>query len=201
MLNSLSGAIENLAASDGQSRAAAAAEIYRHGWDLAQRATVAWWRDEELARLLMGKKRNVTVGVAVRREMFARIREANGSVELANVPPEQDAEEFELHFGEGVELDVLTSREVGGQGAIARFLDRCGEGVQQVEFECGDVERATEVLGERLGVKAVYPEARPGAGGTRINFFLLPVTSDSGEGGKILIELYQRQRTVEVRGK
>jgi hypothetical protein len=200
MLNSSSDAIENLAARDAKVREVAAAEIYHYGRELAERATVAWWSDEELGRLLMGDRRNVTVGLAVRREVFARIREANGSVELANVPPEQDAEEFELHFGGGVALDVLTAREPGGLGAVARFLERFGEGVQQVEFECTDVERATEVLREGLGVKAVYAAARPGANGTRINFFLLPVAS-GGEGGKILIELYQRQREVEARAK
>jgi hypothetical protein len=193
MLYSFSDEIAKLAASDAQVRSVAASEIYRYGRDLAERATAEWWRDEELARLLLGDKRNVTVGVAVRRETFARIREANGSAELANVPPEQDAEEFELHCGGGVALDVLTSREPGGQGAIARFLERFGEGVQQVEWECTDVASATEILRERLGVKAVYPEARPGADGTRINFFLLPVTGDTGESGKILVELYQKQ--------
>ena len=129
----------------------------------------------------------------MRRETFARIRDAHGRPELASVPPEQDAEEFELHCGGGVELEVLTARESGAAGAIARFLERFGETVQQVEFQCTDVERATEVLREKLRVTAIYPEARPGAGGTRINFFLLPVVSDAGENGKILIELYQKQ--------
>ena len=193
MLNSLSEAIANLAANDAQLRAAAAERIYRYGRNLAERATVAWWRDEELTRLLMGDKRCVTVGVAVPRETFARIRDANGGPELAAVPPEQDAVEFELHFGGGMALDVLTSRDPGGQGAIARFLERFGEGVQQVEFECLDVGSATVILRERLGVKTVYPEPRPGAGRTMINFFLLPVTGDTGESGKILIELYQKK--------
>jgi hypothetical protein len=193
MLNSISKTIENLATAEAGLRMAAAAEIYRYGRDLAERATAAWWRDEELARLLLGDKRHVTVGVAVRRETFVRIRDANGKPELASVPPEQDAEEFELHFGGGVGLDVLTSREPSGPGAVAQFLGRFGDGVQQVELECADVEGATEILRERLGVKSVYPEARAGAGGTRINFFLLSVTSDAGESGKILIELYQKQ--------
>jgi len=144
--------------------------------------------------LLMGDKQIVTVGVAVRRETFARIREANGSAELASVPPEQEAEEFELHFGENGALDVLTSREPGGQGAIARFLERLGEGVQQVEFQCADVERATGILRERLGVKAVYAAARPGADGTKINFFLVPVDRPTGGTEKVLIELYERAK-------
>ncbi len=63
---------------------------------------------------------------------------------------EQDAEEFELHFGDGIELDVLTSKEPAGQGAIARFLAKFGEGVQQVEFRCLDVDRAMAILRERF---------------------------------------------------
>jgi hypothetical protein len=194
MLNSISDAIENLAAADPLLRATAAAEIYRHGRDFAEGATAAWWRDEELARLLLGDERKVTVGVAVRRETFARIRAGNGAPPLASVPPDQDAEEFELHFADGVELDVLTTRDPADQGAIARFLSKFGEGVQQVEFQCTDVDRATELLGERFGVKPIYPSARSGAGSTRINFFLLAISNSARESGKILIELYERSR-------
>jgi hypothetical protein len=42
-------------------------------------------------------------------------------------------------------------------------------------------------LKEKFGVAQIYPETRPGADGTRINFFLTPVPS----GGKLLIELYE----------
>jgi hypothetical protein len=110
------------------------------------------------------------------------------------MPPDQDAEEFELHFANDVELDVLTTRDRAGQGAIARFLAKFGEGVQQVEFQCADVDRATEILGQQFGVKPIYPSARPGADGTRINFFLLALLNDALQSGKILIELYQKQR-------
>jgi hypothetical protein len=192
MLNSISGAIQNLAASDPASRASAAEEIYCYGRSLAERATAVWWRDRELAELLLGDERETTVGVAVTRETFARIREATGRLELASVPPDQDAEEFELHFAEGVELDILTTRDPAGQGAIARFLAKFGEGLQQVEFQCTDVDRATEILDQRFGVKAIYPSARTGAGGTRINFFLMPIPNDAGVSAKILIELYQK---------
>jgi len=193
MLNSISGAIKNLAAADARLRATAAEEIYRYERRLAERATALWWRDPDLSALLLGPQRVVTVGIAVLPKNFARIRSANGAPPLAVVPPDQNAEEFELHFADGVELDVLTTRDPAGQGAIARFLGKFGEGVQQVEFQCTDVDRATEILVERFGVKPVYPSARPGAGGTRINFFLLAVPNDTGESGKILIELYQKQ--------
>jgi len=103
------------------------------------------------------------------------------------VPPDQDAEEFELHFPQEVLLDIVTTREPGGSGAIAKYLAKFGEGVQQVEFLCTNVDRATEILREKFGITPIYPATRPGADGTRVNFFLVA----SPDGGKVLIELYQ----------
>jgi hypothetical protein len=131
----------------------------------------------------------------VTRETFVRIRTTNGEPELAHVPPDQDAEEFELHLADDVALDVLTTKDPTGQGAIARFLGKFGEGIQQVEFYCRDVERATAILRERFGVAPIYPASRSGADGTKINFFLLAAPNASGEKNKILIELYQTPKT------
>jgi hypothetical protein len=166
-------------------RARAAAQIYAVGRSLADQAVRGWWRDAKLAQLL-SSGRTPTVGIAVKPETFAKIRESNGWPRLAEVPTEQDASEFELHFGD-VALDVLTSREPEGSGAIAKFLLKFGEGIQQVEFRCRDVDRATEILRDRLGISPIYPATRPGADGTRVNFFLVP-TADSK---KVLIELYE----------
>jgi hypothetical protein len=182
-------AIEGLSAADVDARARAAREIYDAGKKAAEHATEKWWSNAELAALLLGAKREVTVGVAVQRETFGKIRVANSVAMLAEVPWEQDAEEFEMHFDGGVELDVLTSRAPGGDGAIAKFLAKFGEGIQQVEFRCRDVEKAAAILKEELGVKAIYAETRSGADGTRINFFLV----EKPEGGKILIELYEKK--------
>jgi len=101
------------------------------------------------------------------------------------VPPDQDAREFELHFS-GIALDILTSRDPRGGGAIAKYLEKFGEGVQQVEYRCGNVDRATQIVSEKFSVKPVYPVARPGADGTRINFFLV-----SSGAGNVLIEFYE----------
>jgi len=191
MAHAISPAITNLSATEKSARVAAASEIYRHGGRLADRAASRWWEDAELAELLLSPKPIVTVGVAVHRETFARIRAANGQPVLAIVPQEQDAEEFELHFGEGVELDVLTSRDPTGQGAIARFLAKFGEGVQQVEFRCLDVNRAMAIVRERFGVAPIYPEARAGANGSKVNFVLVPAPDADGENTKVLIELYE----------
>lgn len=187
MSSVLASAVAGLASADSSERRAAASTIYRAGRTSADDGVSLWWKDAELSGLLLGPQPVVTIGLAVERATFGRIRVANGTPRLAEVPAEQDAEEFELHLPDGVLLDVLTTREPGGSGAIARYLAKFGEGVQQVEFRCENVDRATEILKEKFDVKPVYPATRPGAGGTRVNFFLVPTSN----GGKVLIELYE----------
>ncbi|HLZ11364.1 MAG TPA: hypothetical protein VKP58_02140 [Candidatus Acidoferrum sp.] len=179
--------IVRLASPDGKERDAAAEEIYIAGSILARRAAKAWLKDGEFVSLV-GAEPKITVGVAVPRTLFERIRAANGMPRLAEVPPDQDAEEFELHFP-GLSFDVLTSKAPEGNGAIARYLGKFGAGIQQVEFLCNDVDRATKVLRERFGIAPIYPETRAGADGTRVNFFL--VTTPEEE--KVLIELYEKK--------
>src|SRR5207245_1394153 len=148
-----------------------------------------WSVDASLSSLLHDPNPAITVGIAVQRDTFGHIRVANGTPRLADVPSDQDAEEFELDFVGGISLDILTTREPGGSGAIAKYLARFGEGIQQVEYRCSNLERATEILKKEFRVASVYPETRPGADGTRVNFFLVP----SPDGGKVLIELYELQ--------
>jgi methylmalonyl-CoA/ethylmalonyl-CoA epimerase len=133
------------------------------------------------------KRPPLVLGIAVQPETFEKIRAANGSPRLSDVPPDQDAKEFELHFGEKGDLDILTTREPGGSGAIARYLEKFGEGIQQIELNVTDVDRATEVLRARFGLTPIYPATRPGADGTRVNFFLVSAAS----GKKWLIELVE----------
>jgi len=178
--------ISGLCSGNAGERAATAREIYASGQMRANAATREWRTNDELRRLL-GHQPQLTVGVAVQPEKFAKIRAANGMPRLAEVPVEQDAMEFELHFSAGIALDVLTSREPEGGGAIAKFLAKRGEGVQQVEFRCENVDRAAEILREQFGVTGIYAEARPGADGTRVNFFLVA----GADGKKVLIELYE----------
>jgi hypothetical protein len=189
MSSLLSAAISDLSSPDPIMRVAAATEIYRKGRAPADRAAYHWWTDPQFSALF-GSNPSVTVGLAVRRPTFTKIRDANDSPQLSQVPPDQDAEEFELHFPDDIALDVLTSREPEGQGAIARYLAKFGEGVQQVEFRCTDVQRATEILRNKFKIQPIYPQTRPGAGGTRVNFFLVPMP----DSGKVLLEFCELPR-------
>lgn len=173
-----------LTSPEGGVRAGAANEFYRRGQELAEEAIATWRRDSEIGALIC---QHATVGIAVTPERFAAVRSALGNPHLAHVPPGQDAQEFEWNVGEGVQLDILTTREPDGAGAIARFLAKFGEGIQQVEFLTLDVERATEMIRSRLGVAAIYPATRAGAGGTRVNFIL----ASTAGGKKVLIELVE----------
>jgi hypothetical protein len=186
MSSPLSAAIAGLASRDSPIRVAAAKEIYGRGRILADQATLHW-RSHANFSALLGAHPVVTVGLAVAGDTFERIREANGLPRLAEVPPDQDAEEFELCFPGQILLDVLTTREPGRGGAIDRYLSKFGEGVQQVEYRCTDVDRATTILREEFGIAPIYPGSRDGADGTRVNFFLVP----GPDASKVLIELYQ----------
>jgi hypothetical protein len=189
MSSLLAQAIGNLASEDAHAREVAAHMVYDEGRKPADLAVQSWWQNLELGSLLHAPNPILTVGVAVPPATFDAIRVANDSPRLAEVPPDQDAREFELHFPDGVMLDVLTTSEPGGSGAIARYLAKFGEGIQQIEFLCRDVDRATALLKEAFDVMAIYPATRQGADGTRVNFFLVSVPG----GGKVLIEFYERR--------
>ncbi|HVA17570.1 MAG TPA: hypothetical protein VMV59_07645 [Candidatus Dormibacteraeota bacterium] len=181
--------VQSLASRDGKMRDRAARELYRRGRGLAEEVISVWRRDLEIGALISEK---ATVGIAVTPEHFAAIRSALGNPHLADVPPDQDAREFQWSLGESVHLDILTTREPNGAGAIARFLAKSGEGIQQVEFLTGDVGRATEMIRLRLGVAAIYPAPHAGADGTRVNFFLPSASS----GRKVLIELVEAGKKI-----
>src|ERR1700722_12605250 len=99
--NNLPLLIHHLAEKDLARRTAAAAEIFRRGCDVARSATKGWFADSELASCFVLDASHfpqATLGVAVEPATFERIRAACGSPHLADVPPDQDATEFELEF-------------------------------------------------------------------------------------------------------
>ncbi|HEY6442364.1 MAG TPA: hypothetical protein VIY66_03380 [Candidatus Acidoferrales bacterium] len=190
--------IRSLADSDPGKRLAAAAQLHSAGATLFLSAAREWLKDPEFRELVSPFFADATrepgsedipfsVGIAVQPESFERIRAANGSPRLADVPPDQDAMEFEFRSGEREEFDILTTRAPGGSGAIARYLQKFGEGIQQIELNVTSVNRATEILRTRFALTPVYPETHAGADGTRVNFFLVP----AAEGKRVLMELVE----------
>jgi tellurite resistance protein TerC len=194
--------IGRLADNDSAERALTAFDLFSAGLARALDSLQEWEQDDELQELMVREKvesaprvglsvARLTVGIAVLPETFDKIRAANGSPPLADVPPDQDVMEFELEFTESgmsyVRLDILTTKAPGGNGAIARFLEKFGEGIQQVEIDVTDVDRATEILRTRFSLEPIYPATRPGANSTRVNFFLV----NSGNGTKVLVELVE----------
>lgn len=179
--------IGRLESPGGAARDAAARELFRIGRENAERAVAAWRANLEVGALISS---HATVGIAVTRERFAKIRELLGQPRLAEVPPDQDAEEFEWSIDSEVHLDVLTTRAPDKDGAIGKYLAKFGEGIQQVEFLTRDIDDVTRLLALRLNVAAIYPATRNGADGTRVNFFLTGIPS----GGKILVELVEARR-------
>jgi methylmalonyl-CoA epimerase len=55
-------------------------------------------------------------------------------------------------------------------GALAKFVEKRGEGVQHIALRVDDVEKALEEFKAR-GLKVIDEKPRPGAGGASIAFF------------------------------
>jgi hypothetical protein len=193
--------IHDLAGSDARLKAESGMRLYLAGVSLCTPLLTRWVSDPEFRELTLPSKpagatrthfgpSAIVVGIAVHPETFQKIRAANNSPRLAHVPADQDAQEFELHLDASIEFDILTTREPGGPGAISRFLQKFGEGIQQIEIYVRDVDRATEILRTRFAVAPLYPATRVGADGTRVNFFL----ATGPDAKKVLIELVEAAR-------
>jgi hypothetical protein len=205
--------IQHLADSDSKQKAESGVKLYLAGVYLCMPLLSQWVADPEFRELTLPRAAQesstlgaglrpaptnadslphfppstIIVGIAVHPDTFQKIRAANNSPRLADVPPDQDAQEFELHLEDSVEFDILTTREPGSSGAIARFLQKFGEGIQQVEIYVRDVDRATQILRAQFNLAPIYPATRAGADGTRVNFFLAAAPDEK----KVLIELVE----------
>jgi hypothetical protein len=191
----ISRSIAQLAASDGALREEGMRALHTAGVALSADVIEKWCTDAEFRGLIRPVRAAsaaqtsfssaIVVGIAVTPENFERIHSAHASPPLSAVPPSQDAREFELHLGDDAHVDVLTSRDPAGAGAVARYLQKFGEGIQQIELYVRDVDCATGILRSRFAVTPIYPETQLGAESTCVNFFLVSTSA----GKKLLIEL------------
>ncbi len=194
--------IHDLAGSDERAEIESAMRLYLAGVSLCTPLLSRWVSDPEFRELtLPGKPTGeaharpqpsaIVVGIAVQPETFQNIRAANNSPRLAARARRSGCpQEFELHLDASLEFDILTTREPGGPGAISRYLQKFGEGIQQIEIYVRDVDRATEILRTRFALPPLYPATRAGADGTRVNFFL----ATAPDAKKVLIELVEAAR-------
>jgi len=70
------------------------------------------------------------------------------------------------------------------ESTIAKFLERSGEGIQQVAYGVEDIDAACAELRGR-GVRLLYEQPRRGTAGSRINFV------HPKDAGGVLVELVQ----------
>lgn len=70
------------------------------------------------------------------------------------------------------------------ESTIAKFLDRNGQGIQQLAFRVDDVEHVAEVLRAR-GLRLLYDAPRRGTSDSRVNFI------HPKDAGGVLVELVE----------
>ncbi len=94
----------------------------------------------------------------------------------------QGIEEAMLDLADGTRLQLLAP--LNSDSTIAKFLERSGEGMQQLAFRVTDIDEAmAKVLS--VGMRLIYPESRVGTAGSRINFV------HPKDVGGVLVELVE----------
>jgi methylmalonyl-CoA/ethylmalonyl-CoA epimerase len=125
------------------------------------------------------------VGIAVRDLDAAIARWTNNfgfTLAHQEINEEQGVHEAMLAVGDGTYLQLLAP--LNSESTIAKFLERSGEGMQQLAFTVTDVRAAMSLI-EQTGMRLLYPEPRRGTGGSQINFV------HPKDTGGVLVELVE----------
>lgn len=111
------------------------------------------------------------VGVAVPDldEAIAFYRDSYG-MELAHeeVNEEQGVREAMMRVGDSGSCIQLLA-PLDDSSTIAKFLDRNGQGIQQLAYRVEDIDAVSATLRER-GLRLLYEEPRRGTSSSRVNF-------------------------------
>jgi methylmalonyl-CoA/ethylmalonyl-CoA epimerase len=102
------------------------------------------------------------------------------------VNEEQGVAEAMLQVG-ATDAKIQLLAPLTPQSTIAKFLDRNGQGIQQLAYRVTDVEQVMAVLKER-GVRLLYDAPRRGTSDSRVNFV------HPKDAGGVLIELVEPAR-------
>jgi len=127
---------------------------------------------------------HVGVAVADLDEAIAFYRDTYGmTLAHEEVNEEQGVREAMMAIGDsGSHIQLLAP--LSPESTIAKFLDRSGPGIQQMAYRVEDLDAVSATLRER-GLRLLYPEARRGTAGSRINFI------HPKDAGGILVELVE----------
>jgi methylmalonyl-CoA/ethylmalonyl-CoA epimerase len=118
---------------------------------------------------LFNKIDHVGIAVPDLDDAIAFYRDTFGIVSVhEEVNEEQGVREAMLQVGDGATRIQLLA-PISPDSAIAKFLDRNGQGVQQVAYTVDDVEAVSAELRAR-GMRLLYDEPRRGTANSRINF-------------------------------
>jgi methylmalonyl-CoA/ethylmalonyl-CoA epimerase len=73
---------------------------------------------------------------------------------------------------------------LGPDTTIAKFIDKNGEGLQQIAYRVTDINQAMTLI-SKAGLRLIYPEPRKGTSNSKINFI------HPKDAGGILVELVE----------
>jgi len=99
------------------------------------------------------------------------------------VNEEQGVAEAMLQVGE-TDSKIQLLAPLSPASTIAKFLDRNGQGIQQLAYRVTDLEQVMAVLKER-GVRLLYDAPRRGTSDSRVNFV------HPKDAGGVLVELVE----------
>jgi len=99
------------------------------------------------------------------------------------VNEEQGVREAMLAVGDSGSCNQLLA-PLTPDSTIAKFLDRSGEGIQQVAYGVDDIDAASAELRAR-GLRLLYDAPRRGTAGSRVNFV------HPKDAGGVLVELVE----------
>lgn len=131
-------------------------------------------------------KRIARVGIAVKnlKEASRRFRDLLDVKELPGQSISSENVDVAMFEIGGMKVELIESR--GPSSAIAKFIEKKGEGIHHISFEVDDLEKELERLGGK-GFQVVDGYPRVGAEGFRVAF-LHPKTTNG-----VLVELSQRR--------
>lgn len=99
------------------------------------------------------------------------------------VNEEQGVREAMLSVG-GSDTQIQLLAPLSSESAIAAFLERNGQGIQQLAYRVADIETASATLRER-GMRLLYDAPRRGTADSRVNFV------HPKDAGGVLVELVE----------